>query len=346
MTSIRELLHLIVRREWAPAAQVRIPDQQITESAATASPPPDATVRPGGAYFQVTVNGMALAYERIRSRTFDPMLLTVTDYLYDGKVVSVPFVVSSKLIAAATDGPPRGMTFANTRVAGPHPYYGRLAVAVVLYRVERDDYVRRLLEAAHRTCAAFDVTGSLSAYLKMADAVLDGVDTVLGHAQTEPVIGFRAEFPDQLRGGTFAVLPTAVPAQELWLVDGVLSRGTAGTPVPLTGTSHVTYSVRAAPLPELQTMPWFKLLWARIVQWADIPNDEAKSVAQTYLGALYEELQTSPDMAHDTVDEVYAEWENRAKAIHAVARKRVSWGPGELRQDPLRERVLQIQEPW
>ena len=104
------------------------------------------------------------------------------------------------MIAAATDGPPRGMTFANTCVAGPHPYYGRLAVAVVLYRVERDDYVRRLLEAAHRTCAAFDVTGSLSAYLKMADAVLDGVDTVLGHAQTEPVIGFRAEFSDQLRG--------------------------------------------------------------------------------------------------------------------------------------------------
>ena len=93
-------------------------------------------------------------------------------------------------------------------------------------------------------------------------------------------------------------------------------------------------------------MPWFNLLWRRIVQWADIPNDEAKAVAQTYLGALYEELQTSPDVARDTVDAIYSKWEDRAKNIHAVAKKRVSWGPVELRKDAVRERVLEIREPW
>lgn len=161
MKSIREILHLIGHGEWTPAAQVRIPGGQVTDSVATAATDPLAAAAPGGGYFQVTVNGIALDHERVGGRTFDPMLLAVTDYLYDGEVISRPFVVSSKMIAAATDGLPRGMTFANTCVAGPHPYYGRLAVTIILYRVERDDYVRRLLEAAHQTCAAFDVTGSL-----------------------------------------------------------------------------------------------------------------------------------------------------------------------------------------
>jgi hypothetical protein len=336
----------VARSEWAPAAQVRIPDDQVTESAAAVGALPDSVISPAASYFTVTVNGMALDYDRVGTRVFDPMLLTLTDYLYDGKVISVPFVVSAKMIPAAADGVPRRMTFANTRVAGPHPYYGRLGVAVILYRVEREDYARRLLEAAQRACAAFDITGSVSAYLKMADAVLDGVDAVLGHAPTEPLLGFRAEFPDRAEAGTFAVLPEARPGGDLWLVDGVLSGGTPGALTPLAGISHVTYTVRAVPPVDLQTMPWFKLLWGRIVQWADIPNDEAKSVAQTYLGALYEELLTSPDIARDTVDAIYTEWENRARAIHAAARHRVSWGPAQLKDDPVRERVLQIREPW
>lgn len=303
-------------------------------------------IKPAAAYFTVTIHNMALDYARVGTRVFDPMLLTLTDYLYDGNVISLPFVVSPKMIPAASDGLPQGMNFVNTRVAGPRPYYGRLGVTVVLYRVEREDYARRLLEAAHRTCAAFDVTGSVSAYLKMADAVLDGVDVVLGHAKTEPLLGFRTEFPDHVTAGTFTVLPASLPAEELWLADGVLSRGAQAALTPVTGTSHVTYSVRPVPPMDLQTMPWFKLLWAQIVQWANIPNDEAKSIAQTYLGALYEELLTSPDIARDTVDAIYAEWEGQARTIHAAARARVSWGPDELRNDPVRERVLQIREPW
>lgn len=344
--NIRELFGRVARSEWTPAALVRIPDKQVSESAAAAQPPQDAVLNPAASYFTVTANNMALDYDRVGTRVFDPMLLVLTDYLYDGKVVSLPFVVSPKMLPAATDGVPRRMTYANTCVAGPHPYYGRLGVAVILYRVEREDYARRLLEAAQRTCAAFDVTGSVSAYLKMADAVLDGVDAVLGHAQTEPVLGFRAEFPDRADAGTFAVLPEPLPAAELWLSDGVLSRGAPSAHTPLAGITHVTYTVRAVPPVDLQTMPWFKLLWGRIVQWADIPNDEAKSVAQTYLGALYEELLTSPDIARGTVDAIYAEWEDRARTIHAAARRRVSWGPAELNSDPVRERVLQIREPW
>ncbi len=344
MPSIREIIHKVRYREWTPAFQVRIPDDQVSDLAAPGSPPA-GDLSPGHTYFRVTVDGLALDYERVDNRTFDPMLLTVTDYLYDGKVVSVPFVVSSKLVAAK-DGLPQGMVFANTCVAGPHPYYGQLAVAVVLYRIQREDYARRLLDAAQRACAAFDVTGSLSAYLKMADAVLDAVEAVLGHTHSEPLLGFRTEFPDQLEGGTFAVLPTPVPASELWLSNGILQRGAAGAAAPLAQTSHVTYSVRATQPADLQTMPWFGLLWNRIVRWANIPSDEAKAVAQDYLAALYEELQTSPDIARDTAESIYAEWEDRAKAIHAKAKKGHSWGPGELRKDDLRERVLEIRKPW
>lgn len=180
----------------------------------------------------------------------------------------------------------------------------------------------------------------------MADAVIGGVDVILGHAQTEPLIGFRAEFPELLQRGTFAILPSALPAQQLWLADGVLSRGAPSALTPIAETSYVTYTVQPTPPADLQTMPWFNLLWRRIVQWADIPNDEAKAVAQTYLGALYEELQTSPDVARDTADAIYSTWEDRAKNIHAAAKKRVSWGPAELRKDAVRERVLEIREPW
>lgn len=344
MPSIRELLRQVRYREWTPAVQVRIPQDQVT-GLAVADSDPSGDLSPGQSYFRVVVDGLALDYARVGTRTFDPMLLTVTDYLYDGKVVSVPFVISSKLVAAE-DGLPQGMVFANTCVAGPHPYYGQLAVAVVLYRIERDDYARRLLDAAQRTCAAFDVTGSLSAYLKMADAVLDGVEAVLGHTHNEPVLGFRTEFSDLLQSGTYAVLPAPIPAGDLRLSDGVLCRKTAGATTPLAQTNHVVYSVRSSLPADLQTLPWFGLLWNRIVRWANIPSDEAKAVAQDYLAALYEELQTSPDIARDTAESVYTEWENRAKAIHVKAKMAHSWGPGELRQDALRERVLEIREPW
>ena len=346
IVSIWEMFGRVARHESAPAAQIRIPDGHIIGSASASGAGPAGVISPAASYFTVTIDNMGLDYDRVGTRVFDPMLLTLTDYLYDGKVVSVPFMVSPKMLPAATDGLPRGMIFANTCVAGPHPYYGRLGVAVVLYRVERDDYARRLLDAAHRACAAFDVTGSVAAYIKMADAVLDGVDAVLGHAKTEPLLGFRGEFTGQAEAGTFAVLPEGRRAEELWLADGVLSSGAPDTRAPVTGINHITYTVRAAPPVDLTTMPWFSLLWQRIVQWADIPNDEAKSVAQTYLGALYEELLTSPDIARETVDTIYAYWENEARNIHAKARRRVSWGPAELKSDPVRERVLQIREPW
>jgi hypothetical protein len=300
----------------------------------------------GAGYFQVTVNAVSLDYEASGGRTFDPMVMAVTECLHGGKLISVPFTISPRMLAGVANGLPQRMVYGDTRVAGPFPYYGRVSVAVILYRVTRDDYVRRVLEALHKTCGALDPTGGVAAYLKVADAVLDGVDVLLERTPTEPLLGFRADLSDPLEFGTFALLPSAIPSEQLWLEGETLSVGAGGQLSPIARTNSVTYTVEPASPPDLQQMPWFSLLWNRIVQWANIPNDEAKNRAKTYLGALYEELMASPDIARDTVDTLYAVWEDKARSIHANARSLADWGPEKLRSDPLRARVLELQEAW
>jgi hypothetical protein len=346
MPSIREFIDHVRHRQADLQPHLRIPDGHVF--AASGDPAPDEPdgLTAANHYFTVRVNGLRLDYDRVGGRVYDPMVLAITEFSYDGQDRSVPFVVSAARIHA-DDGVPGGMALDDTVVAGPHPYYGNLAVTLILYRVLREDYLRRALNAVQKTCGAFDLSGTLSTYLKIGDALLDSVDAILDQEDVEPVLGRRIAFGDSPRPGSFVLTPGALDAASLWLAGGDLRQGgelASAASVPK--TSYVAYTLASAPAVDLSTLPWFQPIWKRVIEWAKIPSDEAKDVVKTYLGALYEEIATSPDVARDRVDEVYRYWEELAKAAHASARKLADWGPDAVRSDPVRARALAIREAW
>lgn len=343
MSAIRKLIEKVRYGEGTDSHHLRLPNDHVNSSGSTQGP--GETLSSGQHYFTVTVNGMHLDHERVGAKTYDPLVLAITEFLYDGEQRSLPFVVGAPLVkAAAPDGVPTGMGFADSLVAGPHPYYGRLAVTVILYRVERDDYVRRALHAIQRTCGAFDLSGTLAVYLKIGEAVLDGLDAALGQVPTQPVLGYRLGFGDEVRPGSFLVAPQALSQDELWLESGALRLGPdAEAAEEVAGMSYTAYTVAALPEFDLSRLPWFAPLWARITRWANIPNDDGKEMAKNYLAALYEEIALSPDVARDSVDTLYESWETRAHNIHGEARKRQSWHAEEESMDPIAQRALAIQ---
>ncbi|WP_158641446.1 hypothetical protein [Amycolatopsis eburnea] len=291
----------------------------------------------------MTVNDMRLASDQVRSKTYDPLVLAVTESLFDGKTCRVPFVVGSSLVNAE-HGTPRTMRYSDTLVGGPFPYTGRIAVTVILYRLLRDDYARAALSAVQKICSAVGVGGPMSAGLDIANGVLDAVEAALGHKQVQPVLGERLELHgDQLPAASFAVLPNAEQADRLWLDGGMLKKGdTAASAKPPVKTDYLAFSVGVEPTVDLQSLPWFTPLWNRIVRWAGIPNEDARSVMRNYLAALYEEIATSPDVPPDAVDEIYAGWERRAVAVRERAQAIERLDSREAESDPLLTRSRQI----
>jgi hypothetical protein len=347
MGRLRSFLDTVRHGQAAAQQHMRLDPEHVIHPETGQAGTPQPALESGAQYFSVLVNSMRLDYDRVGARTYDPMVVATTEFRYDGAIRKVPFVVSASRLAGAADGEPAGMVLANTRVAGPSPYYGDLAVTVILYKVVRDDYVARVLDAVQRTCAAFDLSGALSAYLKIGEAVLDSVDAILDRQDTEPVLGHRIQFQAGPVPGTFVVAPDALPESELWLADGDLKHGPAyAGAASLANTSYVVYTVTASDPVDLAALPWFAPLWKRIVQWADIPSDEAKGTAKAYLAALYEELATSPDVPRDAADAMYQTFEEKARNIHMSARRRAEWGPGEIRADAVRARALEIREAW
>jgi hypothetical protein len=335
----RELIEKLRRGEVDSSRCLRIPADRVSKTTSATSGA--GVISSGRDYFTVTIDSLRLEADRSWAKTYDPLVLAMTDFRYDGEVRSVPFVVGAPMLKGVSDGVPAGMAYTNTLVSGPHPYYARLAVTVILYRVLREDYVRRVLDAVQRTCAAFD-PGILMPYLKIADAVLDGVEALLGDGRSEAVLGAHVEFDGDVTPGTFAIVPSSVADLELWADDGALRVHESGSSKALEGTNYVTCTIGEAEPVDLGTLPWFAPLWARIVQWANIPTDEAKGAAKNYLAALYEEIDQSPDVARERVDELYAAWEKRARDIHELARKRADWGPDSA-LEPVQIRALEIQ---
>lgn len=333
-----------LRRGHAPdVTPVRVPRDhiRIDTGAGFAGP---AELVAGRHCLAVTLNGMRLAADREWATTYDPLVLTVTEVLYAGTLRRVPYLVSPTNVPEAPGEIPHGMRVLDTRVAGPVPYYGRLAVTTVLYRVVRDDYVRRTLSAVRDICDAVGGAAVTTA-LDVGDSVLEAVYAALGHDRIQPVLGHRVELHGpSVVPGMFLLAEGAVAEQQLWLEPGRVLHGPDREHAAALPGPHLVYSIEAVPPVDLSALPWFAPLWNQIKQWANIPEPSAKEVTKNYLAALYEEIWNSPDVPPEAVDEVYAVWHGHAMTIRAAAARRATWGPDDVLADPVRARVLAIRD--
>lgn len=263
-------------------------------------------IDPDEHYFQVRVNEMYLTYGRRWFSEYDPMVFVVSEFTYDKKEETVPFVVGPMMLEKFGQKIPTGMIFADTRVAGLHPYRGgRLALALVLCRVKREDYARKLLQIVEGIAGVLDFSTALSTYLKVGHVVLDGVEALLGSGDTHPLIGFRKEFdPDageQIEPSYFAIidLPEGKPdANEFWVSNNQLRRGRSlADAKPFRDSDFVLYSITQTPMRrDLTTLPFYPL-YERVIKEAMESNTSDRwNVTKGDMSSLAQTLRFSPDL--------------------------------------------------
>lgn len=315
--------------------------------------PPESTDDGGAAstpfsarddYFEVVVNEMFLSAGRRWFATYDPMVLAVTEFAYDGEMQAVPLVVGPALLGKGTQAP-QGMLFRNTRVAGIHPFAGsRFVVTVILYRVERRNYAADLLGIVERAAGALGFATPLTPYLKIADVVLEGVQTLLGYDETQPIVGTRVEYGGRtpLTPVRFALIdapdvePSALGIEQGGLVDR------AGK--PYRQADYVLCSIDKLPTRDDETSLPFYPLWERVVAEASKPTQDAWESAKANMLALMQTILLSPDLTEGQADELLNQYERQMKAYHDRAKKLAKMGKGDERTaiDDVRARSLRV----
>lgn len=274
-------------------------------------------------YFQVRVNEMYLANSREWWVEYDPMVFASTEFIYDKAEIAVPFIVGPSMLQKLGQKVPDGMVLANTRVAGVHPYRGgRIAFTMILYQVQRQNWSRGLLSVIESTANAIDFSTAVSSYTKVAVAILDGVEALLGLGGTVPVVGYRVEFDpqagDDLSPRYFALIDRPagqVDAGTLRVVGGKLHDANG----PFRGADFVLYSlVSTAERTDETTLPFYPQ-WERVQQEATNATEDGYKSAKANMVTLYQSLLLSADLTDPHAEALADEYVKLMKMRHDKA---------------------------
>src|SRR5690554_2175737 len=157
-------------------------------------------------YFLVRVNEMFLSYKRKWFSTYDPVVFSNVEYLYSSQRVSQPFLISPTMLQTPFKKLNEGMLFRDTSVAGLQPYRGgRFGLTMVLGRLRQENYLRKILSLLEDTVTAFPSGFStvISGYSKIANMVLDNIETLFDSQDIEAVMGYRQEFVPAVQDNFF-----------------------------------------------------------------------------------------------------------------------------------------------
>jgi hypothetical protein len=219
---------------------------------------------------------------------------------------------------------PTGMIFSNTKVAGLHPYKGdTMALTVILCQASTGDSARKLLKIVENASGALDYSTVLSAYLKVADVVVGGVEDLMGIKGITPLIGLRVEFqPDvkhDLKQCYFALINKpegTVGPEELWAKNDCLLIGAdAASAKPFRCADYVLYSIRGTEERDVDGLP-FDSLWVRVQQEAMQPDDNSWDRARADMLSLFQTMYLSPDLTKQHALKLKADREAEMKQLH------------------------------
>ena len=190
-------------------------------------------------YFEIRLLEMFLRDQREYWRTFVPLTVAFSEFLYAGKREAVPFLVGNQLLAQIqklVEG--ENVEYRNTRLAGPIPYSGGdVSLFVGLFRSQVSDLSGRLWKVLEEVIKAFDVS-QMSRYLDIARPLQGGLMELVGMKEVEYRVGERQEFsepnpslpkqPSSFREGCFAYInceQKELQIEQLWVKDGALHVG-------------------------------------------------------------------------------------------------------------------------
>jgi len=295
--------------------------------------------QPNQHYFQVRINELYLTTSRKWFSEYDPLVFAATEFTYDKKIETVPFIVGPSLIEKTGQKAPSGMIFSNTRVAGIHPYRGgRLVLSIALYRVKRKDYAQGLLKLIESVSAAIDFSTALRSYTKVAGVLLNGIETLFGLGDTEPVIAIRQEFDpsagDNLEPSYFVLIDkpeSELKTDWLWVKDSQLFYGAnLAEAKPFREADFVLYSiVQTSDRDDITTLPFYPL-YERAKEAALQGDDKSWERAKANLISLHQTLALSPDLTPSQAKQQFATFLEDTRQAFKDANELGSLGTDEL----------------
>ncbi len=154
-------------------------------------------------YFMMSVSEMFLSYQRLWHQNFYPMVFTVCGFKYGGKEIEIPYLIGPSLLKKYEQKVPKGMLYFNTPVVGMHPWRGgNVSLSVILCRVAGTNNAEKFLNVIEDVSGSLDFASGISQFTKVGRVVLNGIDTLLGFNQTEPLLGLNNNF-GQAAGNVF-----------------------------------------------------------------------------------------------------------------------------------------------
>jgi hypothetical protein len=258
-------------------------------------------------YFQVIVNEMFLANSREWWVTYDPMVVAAASYIYDMNVETVPFVSGPSMLKDFGHPTPEGMIFRNTPVSGLHPYQGgAFTLTLMLYKVQRKNNAERLLQVVEGISRSLDPSNTLTAYLKVAGTIVDGVESILRLEETVPVLGYRVSSnPDvkQMLNPDYWVLvdedsAAATMKPELFRVSQsrLYHSGGNGQEQEYRDHDFVLFRIaQGVKRTDESTLPFYPL-WTTARDFAARADDEFWKEAKAQFNTLKRSLLSSPDL--------------------------------------------------
>lgn len=300
-------------------------------------------------YFSLEINELYLAYDRRWWSTYDPAVLIITEFLYNKTITVVPKIVGPAMIGNTPGKLPLGVVLHDTRAVGPYPYRGgRISVTVVLYRVRHDSAARRLLHFVEQVSSAVGVPADYGTLTKVGHTILEGVESLMGMGETEPVAGHRVELDGERLQGLRSASTVLISANDqelnnLWVESGRLRTWAADkSEAPFEAADYVLYTLqRHSSRGDEMTLPFYTL-YEQAIRSAMLADDEGESwkQAKASLLTLYQQMVVSPDITDREADRLFARYTEDLKEKREIARNIQKLGQGTPDRAPADRRRL------
>lgn len=304
-------------------------------------------------YFQIRINELFLKNKRNWYKEYAPMVFVVSEFTYDGKEETVPFVVGPQIMDKFGQSLPEDMVFLNTRVAGLHPFKGgQITLSVILYEYKVGDYSEKILRTLESTANIFSFATAFSTYIKIAGVIFDGMESLLGLQDVNPLIGLRIQMDqdaDDLHSGYFVLINSpegSIDEKKLWVKNNQLHYGDSLAAAKLFREADYTlYSIlHDDDRSDLTALP-FHQQWQHVKKEAAVPGEEAEKSALANMVSLNQSILTSPDLTEKHAFELITKFQSDLELIRKITSgqsKRSEKESGETKMDKVRAKSLEI----
>jgi hypothetical protein len=308
--------------------------------------------KPREQYFSIVVNEIFATHAR---RWFDlvaPAAIVITEFVYGGKPIVVPYVVGPSMLDSLKKATPHGVAITDTRVAGITPFSGgSFAVTVIVAEVKVDSYATRLLDFASGVTGACPLGASIEPYLKIAGSVMRGIEKMLGLADFVPIVGHRFEYNDGLVPWLVPGFRALIDLDEMQMQGTTLSvnkgrlfRGLGEGASPFRDADYVLYSLHAQDRrTDVATLP-FQDRFRTALQDAASAQPGSWERAKASLVAIHQELLASPDLVWDDLRLLLDDMKRQISQAHKDSESIQFLGPLMLPPGHATERSQRLSE--